>query len=126
MTDQFFRRALLTTAAMNAVGAVLLAPPFPAMRALVGVPEAPPVYGWLLALWILFFGVGYWRLAHARTEERLFLQIAAAGKASFVLVLAACWLAGDLPAAAPLAASPDLAFAALFAARLRQTRGHLK
>lgn len=120
MTDRFFRRALLATAVMNVAGAAALAPPFPALRRLVGVPEAPPIYGWLLALWILFFGIGYWRLAQADTEERLFLQITAAGKASFVFVLAAAWLAGMLPGTAPLAASPDLLFAALFVARLRQ------
>jgi hypothetical protein len=122
VTDRFFRRALLATAAMNAVGAVLLAPPFPAVRRLVGVPEAPALYGWLLALWILFFGLGYWRLAHARTPERLFLQVATAGKVSFPLVLAAYWLGGALPAAAPLSAAPDLAFAAVFAQRLWETR----
>lgn len=122
MSDGLFRRALLATAAMNLGGAVLLAPPFPAARAFAGVPEAPPLYGWLLALWVLFFGLGYWRLARARTAERLFLQVAAAGKASFVLVLAAAWQAEQVPLAAPLAASPDLAFAALFAVRLWETR----
>ena len=122
MSDRFFRRALLATAVMNVFGAVVLSPPFPLVRRLFGVPEAPPRYGWLLALWILFFGIGYWRLARAHTPERLFLQVAAAGKASFPLVLAVYWLAGDLPVAAPLSASPDLAFAALFAARLWGTR----
>ena len=122
MSDGFFRRALLATAVMNAVGALLLAPPFPFARAAFGIPEAPPLYGWLLALWVLFFGIGYWRLARARTDDRLFLQVTAAGKTSFVLVLAASWLAGDVPLAAPLSASPDLAFAAIFAARLWQTR----
>lgn len=122
MSDRFFRRALLATAVMNVGGAVALAPPFPTLRQLVGVPEAPPLYGWLMALWILFFGIGYWRLAHARSEERLFLQITAAGKASFVFVLAAQWVAGAVPFVAPLSASPDLAFAALFVVRLWQTR----
>jgi hypothetical protein len=66
MTNEFFRRALLATAVMNIGGFFALAPPFPALRRLVGVPEAPPLYGWLLALWILFFALGYLRLAYAR------------------------------------------------------------
>ena len=122
MSDQFFRRALLATAAMNIAGFFALLPPLPALRALVGVPEAPPLYGWLLASFILFFGLGYWRLASGRNEERLFLQVAAAGKATFALLLIAFWLNGDLPITAPLAGSPDLAFAAIFAARLHATR----
>ena len=122
MTNEFFRRALLATAVMNIGGFFALAPPFPVLRRLVGVPEAPPLYGWLLALWILFFGLGYLRLAFARTEERLFLQIAAAGKASFILLLIGFWLRGDVPILAPISASPDLAFAALFAVRLYETR----
>ena len=122
MSDRFFRRALLATAAMNVGGFFLLAPPFPYARRMVGVPEAPPLYGWLLALWVLFFGLGYWRLAASPTPERMFLSISAAGKASFALLLVVYWLAGDLPLAAPLAGSPDLVFAAIFAARLHATR----
>jgi hypothetical protein len=122
LSDGGFRRVLLATAVMNIAGFFALLPPYPALRAWVGVPEAPPLYGWLLALWILFFGLAYLRLAFARTPERLFLQVAAAGKASFALLLIAFWLAGDLPLGAPLAGAADLGFAALFAARLVATR----
>jgi hypothetical protein len=122
MSDRFFRRALLVTAAMNVGGAVVLSPPFPFVRQLLGMPEAPPLYGWLVSLWVLFFGLCYGRLARMDTDERLFLVIAAAGKATFALLLVADWLAGALPVAAPLAGAPDLAFAALFAARLYATR----
>lgn len=119
MSERFFRRALLATAVMNVAGGVVLLPPFPAARSLVGVPEAPPVYGWLLASFVLLFGAGYWRLAHGGREERLFLQVAAAGKTAFALILAASWLAGELPFVAALAGTPDLVFAAIFATRLR-------
>ncbi len=122
MSDTSFRRALLATAVMNVGGFFALMPPLPGLRQLVGIPEAPPLYGWLLALWILFFGLGYARLAFLKTEERLFLQICAAGKASFALLLIVFWLVGDLPVIAPLAGSPDLAFAALFLRRLSETR----
>ena len=122
MSDRFFRRALLATAAMNVGGFILLAPPVPFMRQLVGIPEPPPLFGWLVALWVLFFGLCYWRLAYAKTEERFFLIISIAGKATFALLLVAYWLAGELPLVAPLAGSPDLFFAALFAARLYAIR----
>jgi hypothetical protein len=122
MTDRFFRRVLLATAVMNIGGFVALAPPFPFLRALVGVPEAPPLYGWIVAVWVLCFGIGYWRLARARTTERYFLAISAVGKATFALLLVAYWLEGTLPFTAPLAGSPDLVFAGLFARRLYDAR----
>ena len=114
--DRLFRRALLATGLMNLFGAALLAPPSVALRGLTGFPEAGhPLYAWILSLWILFFGVGYLRLAVSTAQERFFVAIGAAGKASFSLLLAAYWLAGDLPGRAALAGSADLGFAAVFA-----------
>jgi hypothetical protein len=121
--DRLFRRALLATGFMNLFGAVLLAPPAVALRAMTGLPEAGhPLYAWSLSLWILFFGVGYLRLAVSTSQERFFVAIGAAGKAAFSVLLAAFWLAGDLPARAALAGSADLAFAAVFAYWLWATR----
>jgi len=123
LSDLWFRRVLLVTAVMNILGAAIFAPPLTAARHLIGVPEpGHPFYGWILALWILFFGLGYLRLAFAKTPERLFVQLGAAGKASFFLLLAAFWLGGDLPILVPLSALPDLLFAILFALWLYQTR----
>jgi hypothetical protein len=121
--DQFFRRALLATGFMNFFGAALLAPPAVELRALAGFPEAGhPLYAWILSLWILFFGVGYLRLSVSAEQERFFVAIGAAGKASFSLLLAAFWLAGDLPVRAAFAGSADLIFAAIFVYWLRATR----
>ena len=121
--DRFFRRALLATGLLNLFGAVLLAPPAVALRVLTGLPEAGhPLYPWCLSLWILFFGIGYLRLAVSAAHERFFVAIGAAGKASFSLLLVSYWLAGDLPFRAALAGSADLGFAAVFVYWLRATR----
>ncbi len=120
--DRFFRRALLVTGFMNFFGAALMAPPAGALRALAGFPEAGhPLYAWILSLWIGFFGIGYLRLSVSAAQERFFVAIGAAGKASFSLLLVAFWLVGDLPARAALAGSADLIFAAIFVHWLRVT-----
>jgi hypothetical protein len=56
------------------------------------------------------------------SQERYFVAIAAAGKASFSLLLVAYALAGDLPVRTALAGFADLAFAAIFAHWLFATR----
>lgn len=119
----WLKRTLLATALMNVGGFLIFAPPFPALRALVGLPEAEhALYAWLVALWILFFGGAYARLAFSQTQERLFLQVATAGKASFVAVLIVLTLHGDLPPLVPLAGAADLICAILFGIWLYQTR----
>jgi len=121
--ERFFRRALLATGLMNFFGAVLLSPPAIGLRALAGLPEAGhPFYAWILSLWILCFGVAYLRLSVSTAEERFFVAIGAAGKATFSLLLVAFWLAGDLPGRAALAGSADLGFAAIFSFWLWTTR----
>ncbi len=120
---QWFRWVLVVAAFMNVLGALTFMPPFPALRALAQLPSPePPLYAWLLALWILFFGLAYLRLAYVKTQERLFLQIATAGKLSFVVLLFAFWLQGDLPTQALQAGVNDLIFACIFAFQLYQSR----
>ncbi len=121
--DRFFRRSLFATGLLNLFGTVLIAPPSVALRALTGLPEAGhPLHAWLLSLWILFFGLGYLRLSVSTFQERYFVAIGAAGKASFSLLLIGYALAGHLPVRAALAGSADLAFAAIFAHWLFTTR----
>ena len=121
--ELWFRRTLLVTGVLNLGGALIFAPVFPNLRTIAGLPEAGhSLYAWLLALWTLFFGLAYLRLAFATTSERLFLQVAAAGKASFTLLLIVFWLHGVLPIQAPLAGSSDLFFAVIFVVWLCQTR----
>ena len=85
-----------------------------------GLPAGEnPVYLATVALFVGLFGVGYlWSGATGRGEP-IFIGIAAAGKISFVALLVGFWLAGALPARAPVAASPDLAFGVLFLRWLR-------
>ena len=114
-SDTWFRRALMATGVMNFAGFVAFLPPFPYLRRFAGFPEAEnPFYGWLIALWILFFGIAYLRLAVARTLDRTTVGLGAAGKASFFLVLIACGLQGQLPVTTALGGVPDLLFAILF------------
>jgi hypothetical protein len=114
------RRALLATAAMNIVAAIGFLPPAAAVRVAAGLPAGEnPVYLATVALFVGLFGVGYlWSGATGRGEP-IFIGIAAAGKISFVALLVGFWLAGALPARAPVAASPDLAFGVLFLRWLR-------
>jgi hypothetical protein len=119
----WFKKTLLATALMNVAGFVSFLPQFPAARMMSELPEAGhPLYAWLVALWILFFAIAYGRLAFIETPERLFLQVGAAGKASFFLLLVVFTLRGELPRWTPLAGVPDLIFASVFFLWLYQTR----
>lgn len=120
---RWFRWVLLVAAFMNILGALTFMPPFPVLRTLAQLPQPePPLYAWMLALWILFFGLAYLRLAFAKTQERLLLQVGTAGKLSFVVLLVVYWLQGDLPSLALQAGLNDLIFACLFAFQLYQNR----
>jgi hypothetical protein len=119
----WFRQTLLATALMNVAGSVSFLPQFPAARVLAGLPEAThPLYAWVVALWIFFFGIAYGRLAFLDTQERLFVQIGAAGKCLFFCLLVVFTLRGELQSWALLAGVGDLLFAGLFLLWLYQTR----
>jgi hypothetical protein len=108
---------------MNVAGFVSFLPQFPAARAMSGLPEAGhPFYAWLVAFWILLFGLAYGRLAFMATPERLFVYVGAIGKVMFFFLLLAFTLQGKLPGWAPLAGVADLIFAGLFFVWLAQTR----
>lgn len=122
--ELWVRRALLFTGMLNLLAALVFLPPFPALRAMAGLPEAGhPFYGWLVAAWIFLFGLAYLWLGSSRSPERLFLAVAAGSKASFALPLITRSLVGELPARAPLAGLTDLALAALFGYWLFVTQG---
>ena len=111
----WMRGALYATAVMNVVASVGFMPPGRALRALAGFPEPDhPLYLVTTGVFVLLFGVGYLWTAIAGRAERLFITLAAAGKLAFVATVSWLWIAGALPARAPLAASGDLVFAVLF------------
>lgn len=73
-------------------------------------------------LTVALFGLGYYWQARTRVRDRIFLTIAALGKAGFFAIFLVSWLAGVVPWTAPLLAGGDLLFAAPFAVWLWKTR----
>lgn len=120
--DPFMVALLKASGPINAVGALIFAPPFPWVRHLFGLPEGHPLYLWVLSTWILVFGIAYWTMGNSGRADRTFLAVGAAGKATFALWLIALAVDGQLPVSAVLVGLPDLAIAAVFAAWLRRTR----
>ncbi|HEY2772776.1 MAG TPA: hypothetical protein VGK20_01860 [Candidatus Binatia bacterium] len=115
-------RLLRACGPVNVLGALIFAPPLPWVRDLFGLPAAPPLYLWVLSIWILAFGAAYWHLGNSGRIENTFLAVAAAGKGSFALLILAYAAAGTIPATAILLGLPDLALAAWFTAWLVEVR----
>lgn len=109
------RLSLFATAPMNALGALLFAPPLAPVRALFGLPEAHPFFLWLISLWVFSFGLGYLRMAMVG-PDRTFMMVGAGGKAIFALLVLVHVALGKLAPLAVLLALPDLLMSALFAA----------
>jgi hypothetical protein len=113
--DELMRRALWTTAFLNAGGALLFAFPDSVGR-LAGLPgPVPRLYSWFIAFLVLLFGATYAWLARQPRIDRALVAFSALGKSGFFAVVLVCWLLGDVPTLTLVAASGDLAFAALFA-----------
>jgi hypothetical protein len=104
---------MLACFAMNALGAVAFSPPALPLRNAFGLPEAHPFYLCLIAAWILLFGCGYLYSGLSGNIQRVFLVVAAGGKASFAGTLLICHAMGLLPPMAALAGLPDLLVAGL-------------
>lgn len=105
---------------LNAVA--VFAPAFPLLRDLIGIPEAHPLYLWVLTAWLPIFGIAYFWMGWKGAIDRTFLAVRAAGKATFALILLALWANGELSIIAGMAGLPDLVLAALFSAWLWRTR----
>jgi hypothetical protein len=108
------RAGLALSVPLNVAGAVLFSPPGAALRALAGYPDAPAFYLWMLAAWVLAFGVAYAHAAWTGRADRTLLALGAVGKGVFVLLAAAASARGDLPWTTAASAAPDLVLAALF------------
>ena len=112
--DRVMRRALGVTAVANAGAALLFAFPESVGR-LAGLPApVPRLYSAFLAVLVALFGATYAWLARQPVIDRPLVAFCALGKIAFVAVVLACWLLGDVSALSALAASADLAFAAVF------------
>jgi hypothetical protein len=117
-----FRRVLWASAVFNLGGALAFG--FPAtVGQLMGLPaEVSTLYRALMALFVLLFGGSYAWLALQAQIVRPMVAFAAIGKASVFVLITLFWLCGEMPLRGVLAASGDLAFAALFFHWLRSTR----
>lgn len=114
---------MLATAAMNLMGALTFTPWGRPIRALGELPEgAPPVYLWIIAIFILLFGVAYFVMGVTGRGDPLLIAIAGVGKLSLVVLLTVLWIAGELTIKAPLSAVGDLVFGVLFLVWLASPR----
>jgi hypothetical protein len=120
------RALLVVSGPINAIGAVIFAPPFPFVRDLFGLPDGHALYLWILSIWILVFGIAYWSMGRSGHVDRTFLAVGAAGKAAFSLVLLALAAAGEISPVATIIGLPDLGIAAVFAGWLLKTRSPMK
>ena len=121
-SEQNLRALLVASGPINAIGALVFAPPFPLVRQWFGLPDGHVLYLWVLSSWILVFGIAYFSMGWTGRIDRTFLAVGAAGKTSFSLALMALAAAGDLDPLAVVVGLPDLAIAAVFATWLLGTR----
>jgi hypothetical protein len=112
--DSFTRRALAATAVMNIGGSIAFTPVGDGLRTGLGIPPAHPVWGLMVASFILTMGFGYAALAFTGRFERTFLTVAAVGKALFAVLLLAMGALGEIAPLAACSGLPDLVFAAIF------------
>ncbi len=115
--------ALFAAALVNFFGAILFVPSITFFRDFYGLPNnAHPLYLWIIASWIFFFGLCYLWLAITGRRESLFLVIAAAGKISFsILMIAYCFL-GEIHFLTAAGSLLDLFFGLFFLAYLWKTK----
>jgi hypothetical protein len=118
------RLALWATAVMNVAAAFAITPMVTSARELLGLPgNVHPIYLWIIAQFVLIFGLGYGWCAYTGRAPRFFITLTGGGKLAFFALLVAYWQAGDVPLDAVVAGSGDLVFASLFFLWLYRMRG---
>jgi hypothetical protein len=111
----WMRTALLATAVMNGIGAILFLPPAEGLRALAGMPAGGhPLYLTTVSMFVALFGVGYLWFGLTGRADRFFIAFATLGKLSFFVLAFGFALAGAVSFRAALLAVGDLVFAVLF------------
>ncbi|MEW6270883.1 MAG: hypothetical protein AB1689_16490 [Thermodesulfobacteriota bacterium] len=119
----WMRVAMLATALMNVAVAPAFLPAGEPLRVRFGFPPGgEPFYVAMAAMFVLLFGLGYLWTGVTGRADRTFILVAGVGKCSFFLLLAGFWLAGALPARAPLSGLADLLFGLLFLGWLARAR----
>jgi hypothetical protein len=113
--DRFMRGALWASVPYNIGGAALFAFPSSVLGQLVGLPvPVPPLYGALLAVFVLLFAGAYAWLACQAVIHRPLVALAAIGKFAVFGIFTVFWLFGAAPGLGVLAATGDLALAVVF------------
>jgi hypothetical protein len=114
--DKFVRGALWVSVVYNFGGALLFAFPSSPPGQLAGLPTpVAPIYGALLAFFVVLFGGAYAWLARQPAIDRPLVALAAIGKAGVFTVIFTFWLLGEAPGRGVLAAAGDLVLAGIFA-----------
>jgi hypothetical protein len=109
------RWLLMACGPMNLCAALVYAPPITQFREASGMPDAHPLYLWIMACWVPIFGIAYFWMGWTGRADRTFMAVGSAGKATFSLALIGLWLTGELPGRAALTGLPDLGLAVVFA-----------
>ncbi len=108
------RRLLLASGPVNAVGALLFAPPMDGLRYRFGLPGADAFYLWILSSWVFAFGVAYVYMGWTGRVDRGVVALGAWGKATFGVAFLALVIQGRVPATTAAGAGIDLGLAAAF------------
>jgi hypothetical protein len=110
------RGALWSSVVFNFGGALLFAFPSSPLGQAAGLPTpVPPIYGALLAFFVLLFGGSYAWLALQPNIDRPLVALAAIGKGGVFGLIVVFWLRGEAPGGGVLAATGDLVLAGIFA-----------
>lgn len=115
MLNPTLRRLLLASGPVNALGALLFAPPMDGLRDGFGLPDADAFYLWILSSWVLAFGVAYVYMGWTGRVDRGVVALGAWGKATFGVAFLALVMQGRVPATTAAGAGIDLGLAAAFA-----------
>ncbi len=112
----WFRYCLAITAVFNGFGALSFAPPvYRLMAGKLGLTSEVSDFSlWVIASWILIFGVGYAWLAIKGKPEPLFIAVAAACKLAIAFLFFYYWFIGELPLFSLIAGVGDLILAVIF------------
>ena len=119
---RWLRIALGYTTALNLFGAVSFSPLGRPIQRWAEFPDAPDLYLWSVASFILGMGGAYGWMCWTNRPNRLVIALACYGKATFALILFQGYLTDALPLLGALSGLPDLILAGLFGAWLLSTR----
>ncbi|MBD2157038.1 hypothetical protein [Leptolyngbya sp. FACHB-16] len=120
----WFRVCLTIAALFNFCGTLSFMPPlYNSVAPSLGLPTQISPFGfWVLATWILIFGIAYAWLALNPQPQTLFVAVAAACKIAIAIFFFIFWFTDDLPIIALLIGSGDLFLGITFVVWLLQTR----